>query len=782
MLMKRLPLARNFLAYSLLTLTALLAASCSSSSDSPTAEDTTTNFIETITLQPDNAPIDITAGFSYSCALHEGGTISCWGGNWNGQLGNGSEEDFLVPAKVADITDVTAINAGSGHTCALHQDGTISCWGNNQYGQLGNGKSGYADESSEPWEIKSSVPVKLEGIEDATAITAGSGHTCALHQDGTISCWGNNQYGQLGNGQSEQNYESSIPVQVASITNATAITAGNSHSCALHQDGTISCWGNNQYGRLGNGQSEQNYESSIPVQVASITNATAITAGDGHTCALHEDGTVSCWGNNLYGQLGNGQSEQNYESSIPVQVAGITNATAITAGNSHSCALHQDGTISCWGNNQYGRLGNGTDDDAYTPQQVAKITDATAISAGKRHSCALHRIGNMSCWGNNEFGQLGNGQRTNDSYVPLKVRGITDATAITAGLEHSCALHESGSTFCWGNNQYGRLGNGTNLTSMVPMEVAGITDAVAITAGSRHSCALHQDGTISCWGNNEFGQLGNGQRTNDSYVPLKVRGITDATAITAGLEHSCALHESGSTFCWGNNQYGRLGNGTNLTSMVPMEVAGITDAVAITAGSRHSCALHQDGTISCWGNNTRGQLGNGSKDDSSVPKQVLDITDTTAITTGDSHSCALRQDGTISCWGNNVDGQLGEGNRIFSSVPVQVMDITNATAITTGGHHSCALHEDGTISCWGFIGYKQTVTGDVRYEAPVLVDVPVQVSNITDATAITTGGTRSSGHSCALHEDGTVSCWGNNQYGQLGNGIWLPQPVVGFGG
>ena len=782
--MKRLPLARNFLAYSLLTLTALLAASCSSSSDSPTAEDTTTNFIETITLQPDNAPIAITAGIWHSCALHEGGTISCWGNNWNGQLGNGSEEDFLVPAKVSDITDATAINASSGHTCALHQDGTISCWGRNNSGQLGNGQSGYADESSEPGEIKSSVPLKLEGIEDATAVTAGTAHTCALHQDGTISCWGNNQYGQLGNGKSEQNYESSIPVQVADIINATAITAGNSHTCALHQDGTISCWGHNQYGQLGN---RTETDSEVPVEVVDITDATAITAGTAHTCALHQDGTISCWGNNQYGQLGNGQSEQNYESSIPAQVASITNATAITAGNSHSCALHQDGTISCWGNNQYGRLGNGTDDDAYTPQQVAKITDATAITAGYRHSCALHRIGNMSCWGNNEFGQLGNGQRTNDSYVPLKVRGITGATAITAGLEHSCALHESGSTSCWGYNSFGRLGNGTNLTSMVPMEVAGITDAAAITAGSRHSCALHQDGAISCWGSNWYGQLGKGRNGEDagSSVPVEVAGIDDAKVIATGDSHSCALHEDGTISCWGDNRYGQLGNGQSgyvNASSLPVQIAVITDATAIATGRAHSCALHQDGTVSCWGSNTRGQLGNGSNDDSSVPKQVVDITDAAAITTGDSHSCALRQDGTVSCWGSNTSGQLGKGNRIFPSGPVQVRDITNATAITTGGYHSCALHEDGTISCWGFIGYKQTVTGDVRSEAPVRVDVPVQVSNITDATAITTGGTRSSGHSCALHEDGTISCWGNNQYGQLGNGIWLPQPVVGFGG
>ena len=448
-----------------------------------------------------------------------------------------------------------------------------------------------------------------------TAITAGSGHSCALHQDGTISCWGSNEQGQLGNGTSGEDADSAVPVRVNGITDATAIAIADAHSCALHQDGTITCWGNNEQGQLGNGTSGEDADSAVPVRVNGITDATAIAIADAHSCALHQDGTITCWGNNWNGQLGNGA--KSYFSSLPVGVGGITDATAITAGFDHSCALHQTGAVSCWGANSDGQLGNGQsreDADSSVPVRVNGITDATAITAGgnqfNSHSCALHQTGAVSCWGANDAGQLGNGQSGEDadSSVPVRVDGITDATAITAGFQHSCALHQDGTISCWGHNQYGQLGNGTTLDSSVPVGVLGITDATAITAGGNlnsHSCALHQTGAISCWGNNQLGQS-TGKLTNDSAdssVPVGVNGIADAAAITAGWDHSCALHQTGTVTCWG---------GWGASSFVPpLEVEGISDATAITAGLGHSCALHETGTVSCWGVNGAGQLGNG---------------------------------------------------------------------------------------------------------------------------------------------------------------------------
>ena len=896
---------RCFLAFCLLGLTALLAASCASSSDNAATENTSTtqtqpaasdtllrsdsaNTESTVSTSaastsetpqstqpepsenqnteggdadissssressslenttPTNKATAVSTNYQHSCALHEDGTISCWGSNRNGQLGNGQsgyEANSSVPVLVEGITDAKAVTAGGEHSCAVHEDGAISCWGNNYDGQLGNGQGGE--------DVFSSIPVSVAGITDAEAVSAGWDYSCALHQDGTVSCWGHSFTGQLG-GTHDEEFQAEIeelieeaeqpgasstlteellrlrlqvyaqayalvPVRIEGITDATFIVSNSRHSCALREGGTISCWGNNRSGQLGNRKSRDDGaepHSSVPVEVAGITDATAIAAGKDHSCAVHRSGTVSCWGNNYDGQLGNGQS-QDYEnrsvenrygpySYMPTGVAGITDAVAISAGGEHSCAVHRTGAISCWGNNWHGQLGNGqggTDDagfaeianDFYSPLPVSVvgITDATAITTGLLHTCALHRTGAVSCWGDTGYGQLGNGQSgyIYASAVPLAVVGVADATAIATIWEHSCALHEGGTVSCWGKNIRGQLGNGQSgdrVVSSVPVRVAGITDATAITAGFEHSCALHEGGTISCWGDNYLGQLGNGQSGENamsSVIPVQVADITNATAISIGGGHSCALHRTGAISCWGSNWYGQLGNGQsgeNADSSVPVKVKGITDATAISAGFVLSCALHQDGTISCWGNNEYGQLGNGQSGenaDSSVPVRVADITDATAISAGHEHSCALHRTGAISCWGYNWYGQLGNGQsgeNADSSVPVRVADITDATATTRSGLHSCALRQDGRISCWGIRESGRLGDGKGGFET----SGPVEVIGITDATGIITG----SSHSCALHLTGAISCWGNNEFGQLGNGVWLPRPVIGFGG
>ena len=718
---------------------------------------------------------------------------------------------------VKGITDAKAIATGGEHSCAVHEGGTISCWGNNWYGQLGNGQNGE--------NVESSVPVEVAGITDAIAVTAGWDYSCALHQDGTLSCWGDNWYGQLGNGQSrpstgdrqDSRADSLVPVKVLGIANVTAIASTSKHSCALRESGTISCWGNNRSGQLGNKKSSDDgaaFYSSVPVEVAGITDAAAIAAGQDHSCAVHRSGTVSCWGNDYDGRLGNGQS-QDYEnrrveyrygpySWVPTGVAGITDATAVTAGGEHSCALREGGTISCWGNNWHGQLGNGqggTDDagfaeianDFYSPLpvDVTGITDATAITTGRIHTCALHRTGAVSCWGDTGQGQLGNGQSgyIYASAVPIEVVGVVDATAVATGGEHSCALHRGGTVSCWGNNGVGQLGNGqsgNSVVSSVPVRVAGITDATTIAAGAEHSCALRESGTISCWGANWYGQLGSRQSTDDltsnsaiSSVPVEVEGITDAIALAIGGKHSCALHRMGAISCWGSNGSGQLGNGTEDSPSLPVGVVGITDATAIAASENHSCALHQDGTMSCWGVNTHGQLGNGQRGEnanSSVPVQVADITDVTAISAS-SGSCALREDGTISCWSVSKFGAQGDeqsGEDADSSETVQVAGITDAIAVTTGDSHSCALHQDGRISCWGISESGRLGNGKGGFE----VSGPIEVIGITDAKAVVAGKR----HTCALHRTGAISCWGRNNDGQLGNGVWHPQPVIDFGG
>ena len=738
----------------------------------PSPPSTTSPAISAAESAP-NLATSIAASYSHSCAVSEDKKVFCWGSNENGKLGIGKSKYDLeysaVPLEVAGIADAAAVATGENHTCALHESGTVSCWGRNTSDQLG---------SLDSW--RSTVPVQIDDIKDAVWIAAGEGHTCAVHLDGTISCWGYSRKGALGNRHAyeDENFSTPTPVRVEGITDATAVTASSAYTCALHRAGTISCWGNNSYGQLGSGEtSEELEESAVPVQVAGITDAIAIASNQWHSCALRENGTIACWGDNDSGLLGSGHTrEELEESAVPVQVAGITDATAIATGKSHSCALRENGTIACWGSdNGLGLFGEIESDFQETdqigtfpvPVQVTDITDAVAIATGEEHSCALHQNGNISCWGYNLWGRLGNGQSgAEESDTPVEVAGISNAKdiAAVAWLDHTCVLLESGSISCWG--YYKRFGIDQRSASIEIVEIDGISNAVDIAAGWVHSCALHETGTISCWGVNSSGAL-----ALEYFDPVEVEGITDAVAVATGLGHSCALHENGTISCWGDNYYGQLGNGTggeigDESWVPPVRVNGISDAIAIAAGSSHSCALHENGTISCWGNNRYGQLGNGTDDNSAVPVQVSFITDATAIALGNDFSCAVLENGAVACWGSNRHGQLGTWRHPDSeSLPGVIPGVTDAVSITSGYYSSCALHEIGTIKCWGTYLYGEPVIHEVK--------------------AIAIGGLDEFAYYCSVRQNGKVYCWGNNYYGQLGNeAIWsaVPVNVVGFGG
>jgi alpha-tubulin suppressor-like RCC1 family protein/PKD repeat protein len=338
----------------------------------------------------------VAAGGRHTCAALGDGTVQCWGRNFNGQLGDGTTDNASTPRAVTGITTATAIAAGGAHTCALLADGTAQCWGNNGNGQLGS-------DTFSPF--FNPIPDAVDGISAVMAVTAGSSHTCALLADGTVRCWGFNGFGQLGNGSLA---DSSDPVTVSGLSTATAVSAGSSHTCALLADRTVQCWGA--------------AFSRTPVEVAGITTATAIAAGGSHTCARLADGTVACWGSNSDGQLGN---DSTMDSTTPVAVHDITAATAIAAGFRHTCARLTGGTVQCWGDNQNGQLGDGTTTAATTPVAVSRIERAWAIAAGGSHSCApLGYGGRVQCWGDNEYGQLGDGTNT-DSATQRTVVAVT---------------------------------------------------------------------------------------------------------------------------------------------------------------------------------------------------------------------------------------------------------------------------------------------------------------------------------------------------------------------
>jgi len=510
------------------------------------------------------------------------------------------------------------------------------------------------------------TPVDVVGLASGiVAISAGLTHTCALTHGGAAKCWGDNDYGQVGDGTRQT--DRLTPVDVAGLASGVfTISAGGTHTCALTHGGAAKCWGENDYGQVGDGTKQT--DRLTPVDVAGLVSGViTISAGGAHTCALTSDGTVKCWGDNHRGGLGDGSRGNQL---APVDVVGLgSGVAAISAGAYYTCALTGGGAVKCWGSNQFGQLGDGTHGaDRLTPVDVVGLASGVvAIATGHTHSCALTQGGAVKCWGFNSNGQLGDGTRGTVRLTPVDVVGLTSGVvAISAGTSHTCALTRGGAAKCWGSNEYGQVGDSTYGTDrLTPVDVAGLASGVVtISAGSRHTCALTQGGAAKCWGNNNTGQLGDGTRGTDRLTPVDVVGLPGGVvAIATGETHTCAVTHGGAAKCWGRNDDGQVGDGTYGTDrLTPIDVLGLPGGVvAISAGGSHTCALTRGGAAKCWGRNDYGQVGDGTYGTNRLmPIDVLGLPGgVVAISAGGSHTCALSSDGAVKCWGNSFSGQLG---------------------------------------------------------------------------------------------------------------------------
>ena len=330
-----------------------------------------------------------------------------------------------------------------------------------------------------------------------TGVSAGGEYTCVSLPDGTASCAGRNQFGQLGNGTGTN---SSVLVTPSGLTSA-KVVAGDEFNCALKTDGTAMCWGLGEKGQRGDGT--YNQIALTPVAVQGLTNAIALSAGYNHACGLVADGTLRCWGSNAQGQLGNPSTLVG--SEVPVAVPNVSGVLAVTAGAFHTCVLLQDHTVRCWGRNDSGQLGDGTYTASFTPVTVTGLSNITAVAGGGSHTCALSADGSIRCWGDGYLGQLGNGSSA-PSTTPVQVSGITNALEVAAGWAHSCARLSTGALRCWGEGTSGELGDGAMQTATTPVTVSGISTAIGLTAGwYQHSCALLCGAGVRCWGVNPWG-------------------------------------------------------------------------------------------------------------------------------------------------------------------------------------------------------------------------------------------------------------------------------------
>lgn len=355
---------------------------------------------------------------------------------------------------------------------------------------------------------------------------------------------------------------------------------------------------------------------------------------------------------------------------------------------------------------------------------------ATVVSTGDLYGCAITLEGGAVCWGRDSV-RLGNGSVLGSHEDAAPVVGLDDGvTDLSSGLRHVCAIHH-GAAKCWGENSYGELGDGTDRLGLVPVQVAGLeTDVTNISAGNGITCAV-QRGAAKCWGNPFASSptLGDGAETN-STIPVQVQGLTsDVRSVAAGDRHACALISGGAVACWGNNSRGQLGDGSKNDRNYPAMVVGLPDRViSLSARWNTTCAVTIRGAAFCWGDNSFGQLGDGSTNDSSTPVPVFGITSGAAsISVGGIHTCALMEtydhlvgNGRVRCWGNNFHGQFGNGSTAGSFIPVPTHH--DAAFISSGDLRNCAVyfHRNSSldperlskVKCWGTGGFRN-VDGDV---------------------------------------------------------------------
>jgi hypothetical protein len=333
----------------------------------------------------------IAVGWYTSCVLMSDGTVECWGYGEDGELGDGTLAQRSTPAKVSGIAGATALSAGDYVRCALLRGGDVECWGDNEEGEIQN------PPTPDPGAIP--TPVAVPRWKGATEIVSAFRTTCALLADSTVSCAGTSP-------------TPSSPWSIQGVPGSTQIGISDVGGCTLATDGTVACWGGNDEGQLGRGTADFGYTLTA-VRVPNLEGVTAIATGtSGFTCARHASGTVSCWGADNTGQLGSGPltctgGNGGSCSEVPIPVPGLTNVTALTAGDSFACALLSNGTVDCWGDNVNGELGNGTTALSFVPVPVPGLTGVTAMSAAGYHICVLIDDGSIACWGEDSFGELG---------------------------------------------------------------------------------------------------------------------------------------------------------------------------------------------------------------------------------------------------------------------------------------------------------------------------------------------------------------------------------------
>src|SRR3989339_849007 len=922
----------------------------------------------------------ISAGYQHSCGIRANDSrVLCWGEGAFGRQGDGSTADNLVPTLTSDISNYSSVSAGYLHTCGIRaNDSRVLCWGDSLYGILGDGQN-TTDRTS---------PYLTTDSSAYSSVSAGIFHTCGIRaNDSRVLCWGSGTYGQLGDGESGDNLNSNITTDSSSYT---SVSAGRYHTCGIRvNDLRVLCWGESLYGRLGDGQ------NGVDVLNPNLTTDTSayssISAGYEHTCGIRaSDGRVLCWGESASYQLGDGQNTldrnvstlttdispykkgftQGNETLVSIlsssnlhageiwklscraydftsysswmnssiitilggpptmatvkinstvntkndSIYGYCNGTdkesddlayqyqwyngstvyfngtlfkegSISAGNYHTCGIRaNDSRVLCWGGRNYGALGDGNDSntDNLNPNVTTDTSSYISVSAGYFYTCGIRaNDSRVLCWGQGDNGQLGDGG-IGDNLIPTLINDSSPYSSIGAGFDHTCGIRANDSrVLCWGDSQYGQLGDGQNTTDYSnPRVTTDSSPYISISAGYLHTCGIRtNDSRVLCWGAGDYGILGDGQNTTDRYSPYLTTDTSAYKSVSIGTFHTCGIRANDSrVLCWGDSANGKLGDGqVTIDRFEPYPTTDTSAYAQVETTYDHTCGIRaNDSRALCWGDNSNGNLGTGNYNPHTSPylttdtspygrgfssseeilvsilgnayinagqnwslgcrsydftdysswmnssiltinfppviqtvktnsttnksneniKGYCNATDTDGndliynytwyngstayingtlfkegtISAGYGHSCGIRaNDSRVLCWGAGSNGRQGDGQVTDNLIPTLTTDISAYSSVSAGGYfHTCGIRaNDSRVLCWGDSAYGQIGDGQITTDRTS----PYLTTDSSAYLSISAGDF----HTCGIRaNDSRVLCWGESSNGRLGNGQTTP--------